>query len=188
MLGSQCPWLGRMCVMPRTNSKNLLALAVLLITCSGLAQETRWPTALQLRDTARQAGYIFAGRVLSVEFIAPQAVNEVAGMRITFRVEQGLSGTRTGDTLTIREWAGLWQGGERYRVGERVVLFLHPPSKLGFTSPVGNTRGRYSVDSQGNIVLGASVGLEGAGARAAPPARLPLRQFIRAIRQAQVEE
>lgn len=175
--------------MLRTNSKNLLCCVFLLIACSALSQEkAQWSTTSYLRDTARQAGYIFAGRVLSIKFVEPQAANEVASMRITFRVEQGLRGTRTGDALTIREWAGLWQGGERYRVGERVVLLLHPPSKLGLTSPVGGIRGRYSIDPQGNIMLGAGAGLEGVGAPAGPPARIPLRHFMQAIRRAQVEE
>jgi hypothetical protein len=180
------------CVMSRTKPGFfclLLVCSSFLITRSALCQEqAQWSTTLRLRDTARQAGYIFAGRVLSIKFVEPQAANEVATMRITFRVEQGLRGTRTGDALTIREWAGLWQGGERYRVGERVVLLLHPPSKLGLTSPVEGTRGRYGIDSQGNVVLGAGVGFEGPGIPARPLARIPLRHFLHAIRLAQAEE
>lgn len=58
-----------------------------------------------------------------------------------------------GKTLTINEWAGLWQSGERYRVGEQVLLFLYPPSKLGLTSPVGGGMGRFSVNRGGELVL-----------------------------------
>lgn len=176
--------------MPRTKRRRLLYfLSFLLISSFAFSQEkTQQPTTLHLRDTARQAGYIFAGRVLSIKFVAPQAANEVATMRITFRVEQGLRGTRTGDALTIREWAGLWQGGERYRVGERVVLLLHAPSKLGLTSPVGGNRGRYGIDSRGNVMLGTGIGLEGPGVPARSPARIPLRHFLHAIRLAQAEE
>ena len=59
-----------------------------------------------------------------------------------------------GQQLTIHEWAGLWAVGERfYRVGERLMLFLHAPSKLGLTSPVGGAAGRFSVGQGGRILL-----------------------------------
>src|SRR6202043_392253 len=56
---------------------------------------------------------------------------------------------------TIHEWAGLWTSGERYRVGEHVLLFLYLPGKLGLTSPVAGAMGRFATDSQGRIVLNA---------------------------------
>jgi hypothetical protein len=66
-----------------------------------------------------------------------------------------MRGTTPGASLTIREWAGLWTSGERYRVGERVLLFLYSPSKLGLTSPVAGALGRFGMDSQGRIVMNA---------------------------------
>jgi hypothetical protein len=70
---------------------------------------------------------------------------------VTFQVEHALRGTTTGQNLTIHEWAGLWNTKERYRVGERVLLFLYPPSKLGLTSPVAGPMGRFAIDPQGRI-------------------------------------
>jgi hypothetical protein len=176
--------------MPRANLKNLLCFVfLLLITGSAVSQvQSRWPSVFRLQDAVHRSGYIFAGRVLSIEFQAARAANEVASVRITFRVEQGLRGISSGSTLMIREWAGLWQGGPRYRVGERVVLFLHPPSKLGLTSPVDGNQGRYSIDARGNLVLPPVAG--GEGARVGPKARAPvtLRQFVRTIRQVQAQE
>ena len=55
--------------------------------------------------------------------------------------------------MTIREWAGLWNTGERYETGERVLLFLYPKSKLGLTSPVGGKLGRYAVDAAGRVLI-----------------------------------
>jgi hypothetical protein len=66
-----------------------------------------------------------------------------------------MRGASAGQSLTIQEWAGLWTGGERYRVGERVLLFLYSPSKLGLTSPVAGGIGKFSVDAQGRIVMNA---------------------------------
>ena len=50
---------------------------------------------------------------------------------------------------------GLWSSGQRYRVGERVLLFLYPPSKLGLTSAVGAEIGRFNVDPLGRVLLSA---------------------------------
>jgi hypothetical protein len=60
---------------------------------------------------------------------------------------------RNGEVLAVREWAGLWTSGDRYRPGERLLLFLYRPSKLGLTSLVGGPLGRFPVDSVGNVIL-----------------------------------
>ncbi|HEV8047621.1 MAG TPA: hypothetical protein VGP35_07820 [Terriglobales bacterium] len=96
------------------------------------------------------AGYIFAGTVKSIDRTALKK-NAVGTVQINFHVDQGMRGVRTGQALTVREWAGLWSSGERYRVGERVLLFLYPPSKLGLTSPVQGALGRFNIGSDGRI-------------------------------------
>jgi len=106
-----------------------------------------------LQLLARNSGYIFDGTVLSVEPGAEADTGGVATVRITFRVEQAIRGVRSGQVLTIREWAGLWNSGERYRSGERLLLFLYNPGKLGLTSLVGGAQGRIPVDARGNIIL-----------------------------------
>ena len=74
---------------------------------------------------------------------------------ITFHVENAIRGALPGGTLTISQWIGLWLGGQRYHVGERVFLFLYPPSKLGLTSTVGGSMGRFIVDPRGRVLLSA---------------------------------
>lgn len=111
------------------------------------------PKNPKVPSLSRRAGYIFSGTVKGVEFEAAPTRGGVATTRVTFHVDEGIRGVATGQTLTIREWAGLWRSGERYRVGERVALFLYPPSKLGLTSPVGGANGRFSLDTAGRIVL-----------------------------------
>ena len=104
------------------------------------------------RPVTQSSGYIFAGTVKSVERVAPKG-NGVGVVEINFHVDQGLRGVRTGQMLTIREWAGLWESGESYRPGERVLLFLYPPSKLGLTSPVRGPMGRFKIGPDGQIAL-----------------------------------
>ena len=103
------------------------------------------------RPLTQSSGYIFAGTVKSIERV-PKG-NGVAAVEISFHVEQAMRGVHTGQMLMIREWAGLWQSNERYRLGERVLLFLYPPSKLGLTSPVRGPLGRFRIGPNGRVVL-----------------------------------
>jgi hypothetical protein len=135
----------------------LLALGLALISLPAAGQNSSvkqsLPAISNLRLLNRSSGYIFDGTVLSVERIGQSETDTVQTVQISFRVEQAIRGTRIGQVLTIREWAGLWNSGERYRPGERLLLFLYTPSKLGLTSPVGGPSGRFAVDSRGNALL-----------------------------------
>jgi hypothetical protein len=123
----------------------------------------RYPVApanpgLQLdvfQQLVRSAGMIFAGRVTSIGNAGSPPGNEhtATAVTITFQVEHAMRGTLPNQSVTIHEWAGLWNRGERYRVGERVLLFLYGPSKLGLTSPVAGPMGRFALDSQDRIVM-----------------------------------
>ena len=98
-----------------------------------------------IRDSAR----IFAGTVIGIEHL--QTGPGIPTTRVTFRIDEAIRGVRKGQTIQINEWAGLWQAGESYRAGERVLLFLHPESKLGLTSPVAGARGRWSIQRDGKV-------------------------------------
>jgi len=108
-----------------------------------------------LQNLVRSAGIIFSGRVTFVGRAGASSAHNTACTTITFQVEHAMRGASVGQSLTIREWAGLWANGERYRWGERVLLFLYPASRLGFTSPVAGGLGRLAVDSEGRIALRA---------------------------------
>ena len=131
-----------------------LALALLSLPAAGQASQAdqQLPAISSLRVLTQNSGYIFDGTVLSVQAV-PNDDHDLATVQITFRVEQAIRGTRAGQILTIREWAGLWNSGERYHPGERLLLFLYSPSSLGLTSPVGGPAGRFAVDSGGNAVI-----------------------------------
>ena len=110
------------------------------------------PTLLKL---TQEAGYIFAGTVLSIEPVQLKGQNEVATVRITFRVDQAVRGVSAKQTFSIREWVGLWDSGSRYRVGDQVLLFLYQSSKLGLTSPVNGPFGFFKMNGNGQILLEA---------------------------------
>jgi hypothetical protein len=123
------------------------------------------------------SGRIFSGTVLRVEHRNSDSSSALATTRIVFRVDEAIRNVRRGQTVEINEWAGLWQSGERYRPGERVLLFLYPPSRLGLTSPVGNRAGRFAVNRAGLITVKAPIGKS--------PRTIEIRRVIAAIRQAE---
>jgi len=103
-----------------------------------------------LQQLTRSAGIIFSGTVGSVT-ASPAAHGTIPTVGLTFHVEHGLRGARDGQTLNLQQWMGTWSSGQRYRAGERVLVFLYPPSKLGLTSCVSGDLGRFRVDAAGRI-------------------------------------
>jgi len=120
-----------------------------------LPRYPRNPSPGVLQQLARAAGIIFSGRVTFIGQAASSSRPTPSSTTITFQVEDAIRGSSTGQSLTIHEWAGLWTNGERYRVGQRVLLFLYSPSKLGLTSPVAGAMGRFAMDSEGQIMMSA---------------------------------
>ncbi|MFI5111224.1 MAG: hypothetical protein ACHP9S_00245 [Terriglobales bacterium] len=117
------------------------ALLALLLAPLAPAQDSA-----DLRPLARDAGIIFSGTVQKIEPVASAAPGDIGLVRIRFLVTDALRGATAGEPLTISEWDGLWTSGDRYRVGEDLLLFLYPPSgNLGLTTTVAGTRGRISL-------------------------------------------
>ena len=162
-----------------------LWLVILLFTPVPLllAGNTAGIPRQRVRQVTQLAGYIFAGTVTSIER-TPGGASAVDSVRITFHVDRAIRGVQTGQSLTIREWSGLWTWGERYHLGQQVVLCLYKPSKLGLTSPVGGSAGHIDVDPDGKVVLPPEwQDTSGPGIQA----RNTVKEFIRTL-QRSVEE
>lgn len=146
--------------MPTALRRSIFRLLLVVCLCSLV--HARQPTPAPAHEVAlnrlvRPAGSIFAGTVLAVAPVMAERTNGLAAMEITFRVDVAVRGVRVGQVLKVREWAGLWDSRDRYRRGERVLLFLYPPSKLGLTSPVGGNMGRFEVGGDGRVLLPPSL-------------------------------
>lgn len=113
------------------------------------------PVTVGFPTVTRGAGIIFSGTVTAIARHPATRASTVETVAITFHVESAIRGTTPGENLTISQWIGLWSGGQRYRVGERVLLFLYPPSKLGLTSTVAGAIGRFTIDPRGRVLLTA---------------------------------
>jgi len=130
----------------------VLVLALLLAANGGRAQtltEAAAETTPQTNEAAlhamaQQAAVIFAGQVIAVR--RQDGVNGATGVvEIEFEVDDAIRGV-SGGTYTLREWAGLWTGGDQpLRPGQRFLMLLHAPSAAGLSSPVGGMDGAIPV-------------------------------------------
>jgi hypothetical protein len=123
---------------------------------------------------AQRAGMIFTGTVLAsggaVEPVGTPSNLRLGGsfMEFKLRIDRPIAGVERGQILTIREWTGAWSRHPALRSGERVLLFLYPPSRLGLTSPVGGGRGQIRLDSTGQSIADPSVVDQSVGEPALP--------------------
>jgi hypothetical protein len=145
-------------------------LAVVLATECGLAQDP--PQATQtlpqatesaLHTMLRQAGVIFAGRVIAVRRDSGIGIGIGVGnsgatgvVEIDFAVDDAIRGVG-GGTYTLREWAGLWATGDApFRVGQRFLMLLHAPGPAGLSSPVGGEDGAIPIRGSGQPAVAIS--------------------------------
>jgi len=179
--------------------RTMLALTLTCLTSPCAAQQTYKDAVArslgpQWKQLSRTAGHIFSGTVLGIEAL-PAQNQAVPMIQVRFRVDRGIIGAQTGQILTIREWAGAWSMHRPLRVGQRLLLFLHPASRLGLTSPVGGSLGLFALDAKGEVISpaaaidprqGLALGQTPPVAPAATPG-LSWPQLERAIRRAREE-
>lgn len=117
---------------------------------------------LDLATMTERAGTIIRGRVVSLREGRHPQYHNIGVLYVTLQVDETLKGTAN-DRFTFMQFGGRAAAGDSekslsmaqslpdlpvYRVGEEVVLFLYPPSRVGFTSPVGGAQGIFHVQGQ----------------------------------------
>jgi hypothetical protein len=119
------------------------------------AQDPAVPQTVEdaLHQMSDLAGIIFVGEVAAIRHReGDQGASGV--VEVDFRIDQAVRGCSSGSSFTLREWAGLWQGGdERYHVGQRLLMMLHSPGPTGITSPVAGLDGAIPLHPQSSIPL-----------------------------------
>ena len=156
-------------------------------------------TMAVLEQMTRSAGVIFAGEVILVQRQTAYSGSGPDGegiVIIQFRVNDAVRGCADGSVYTVREWAGPWTSGERYHVGQRLLLFLHTPGAGGLSSPVHGLAGVISLRGSGtapgpydgSALAGAWLAnlrwVEAEGFRASLPTQvsLPVQEPVRPFR------
>jgi hypothetical protein len=98
-----------------------------------------------LQQMSSAAGVIFTGQVTAIRRISGQG--GASGLvEVDFLVTNAVRGCISGQTYTLREWAGLWSDNSgRYRVGQRLLMMLRTPNTSGISSPVAGMDGAIPI-------------------------------------------
>jgi hypothetical protein len=144
------------------------------------------------KQMARVSGVVFTGTVLSVSASRADANHALPTVEVKFRVEQGITGVQRGQVLSVREWSGAWSSQPAMHQGQRLLLLLYPPSRLGLTSPVGGAMGQVALDASGKNVMAPTLTANDLPStrtqlRPAKQESVSLAQLERAIRSAREE-
>lgn len=93
---------------------------------------------LSVTDISRDAGVIFKGKLLAMkEEYDAKAKLDVRVMK--FKVEDGIRGANSGETITLKEWSRFKTDFSANNVKEdkSYVFFFLKPSSLGLTTLIG---------------------------------------------------
>lgn len=141
------------------------------------------------KQISRSAGTIFAGTVLDVEKGQRPGWGTPV-LQVQFQVDRAIAGARAGQVFTLREWAGAWGTHRPMRRGDRLLIFLYPPSRLGLSSPVGGALGQVRLDPSGKTVTILAKDMQTSRMKATRlrtavnPTKVSVLQLERAIRSA----
>ncbi|HTV08059.1 MAG TPA: hypothetical protein VMD97_03330 [Candidatus Aquilonibacter sp.] len=125
-----------------------LALLLLPAFTAGAQVAPDASVTAALANLSARAATAFVGQVTAIR-------REAGVVEVVFRVDTPVLG-QAGGTYTLREWAGMWPPGmQRYRLGERALVFLHAASSAGLSSAVDGGEGVVPVmsDANGTVLL-----------------------------------
>ncbi len=134
---------------------------LLLARAPGQTSATAPPQSVEdaLHQMSDQAAVIFAGQVIAVRRNSEE-VPVSGAVEVEFRVDRAIRGCTAGVPYLLHEWAGLWTGDvQRYRVGERLLMFLRAPGPSGLASPIGGMDGAIPIHGTSSplIATGSTV-------------------------------
>ena len=104
---------------------------------------------INLEETTESADRIFTGVCTNIEVIKKDKRAKVPVVRYTFEITESIRGVDKKNKITFKQWEPTARDAG-YQIGEKYVLFLHPNSILGLTSPVGLLQGQLNVEKDSN--------------------------------------
>ena len=138
----------------RTLASAVLILLVAPVASSAeLPSRAREPVIPNLRQLARKSGYIFFGTVKSVERITPMPANALPVVRITFHVDKGYLGVRSGQELLVQVVGK--PPGQCLGIGHDIQGYGGAPSQ----ARLGNLQG-ISMHIHGTVDANAPDGMD----------------------------
>ncbi|MFA6469223.1 MAG: hypothetical protein WCW35_10005 [Bacteroidota bacterium] len=128
-----------------------ILLALLVAATVSFAQRT---IPLNLEQLVKNAGSIVDATVVKTE-TGKDATSGLLVTWITLHVNENFYGAEN-EQYTFKQYGGEADGiahypahMPRFTIGERTILFLNAPSKIGMQSPVGLQQGKFIVAAAG---------------------------------------
>lgn len=103
---------------------------------------------MNLEEITQGADRIFTGKCIDVKEIEDDPESKLPVVAYTFNVTDAIKGTTKDEVITFKQWKPTVRDAG-YELGRNYILFLHPNSDRGLTSPVGFLQGQFDVDSKG---------------------------------------
>ena len=135
----------------------VFGFVVVLVACfpQSMATSVR---ALNLFDMLELADRVFWGVCVSVQERTEAGLPPV--LEYVFEVRRAIKGAQRGEKIVFRQVQARQRGKlgiaglPHYGKGELALLFLHPDSRLGLTSPVGLAQGVFRLRADGDGATG----------------------------------
>ncbi|MBN2329039.1 MAG: hypothetical protein JXR73_18000 [Candidatus Omnitrophica bacterium] len=126
----------------------MLIVSTLLLFLSTSSRSDR-VKPMNLEELVKGAEIIFEGECAAVRSGKDPETDLIATWS-TFRIMRGIKG-ELGEEYILKQYGGVdgetrvKAPGARYQVGEQVILFLYGVSRMGFSSAVGLTQGKFTI-------------------------------------------
>jgi hypothetical protein len=120
---------------------------------------------VNLAYLTQRADIIVQGRVVEARYEGMPNYPHIPTVLVTLEVERMLRGPET-TRFTFRQFlpfSRMRAGKNAYQVGQRLLLFLPVPSRVGLSSPIGEEQGRFHIlqDARGRDVVENEFGNRG---------------------------
>ncbi len=123
-----------------------------LLIWFSLSAEATTVLPVSLETMADRAALIFHGRAISDEVKLDPVSKRVATFT-TFKIIENIKGAND-PTVVVKQIGGQLPGSKiihkihgipRFEVGEEYIVFLPTPSRIGFSTPIGLSQGKFTL-------------------------------------------
>ncbi len=99
---------------------------------------------VDIEELTESADRIFVGTCTEIKEIKNDNIAKVAVTKYSFLISDPIKGVSNKSKISFKQWSAVSRSAG-YDLDKKYVLFLHPDSKLGLTSPVGFLQGQFSI-------------------------------------------
>ena len=105
---------------------------------------------LNLEELTNAADRIFTGYCIKVEEIENDNESKLPVIKYKFKIVETIKGAPNKKEIAFKQWKYSVREAP-FQKGKKYVVFLHPGSERGLTSPVGFLQGRFDIESRGLV-------------------------------------